>query len=105
MDQPILVYITASSEPEATRIADALVSEQLAVCVNILPGVRSVYRWQGTIERADETVQIVKTVQSAFAAIEARVRDLHSYEVPCVVALQIQDGSPAYLDWIRKLGG
>ena len=95
-----LVYITAGSAEEAATIGRALVEERLAACVNILPGMRSIYRWQGAIESADEAVLIAKTRSALVTALVARVRQLHSYDVPCAVVYDMTDGLPAYLDWI-----
>lgn len=85
---------------EADRIAEALVGERLAACVNILGAVRSVYRWQGAIERADEIAMIAKTTEALFERLAARVRTLHSYDTPAIVAWPIVAGDAAYLDWI-----
>ena len=84
----------------AERIGTAIVEEGLAACANLLPGVRSIYRWKGAVERADEIVLLLKTTPSRFDALEARVRELHPHETPCVVALPINRGSAPYLDWI-----
>lgn len=97
---PIFVYMTAATREEAERIARTLVEERLAACVNILPGMVSVYRWQGAVERADEVVLIAKTRRSSFPALAERVRALHSYEVPCIVELPLGQGDMPYLDWI-----
>ena len=97
----ISVYIVAADNDEANRIADALVGERLAACVNILGGVRSVYRWQGQVERADEVALIAKTTTMLFDSLAARVRALHSYDTPAIVAWPIVAGDTAYLDWIR----
>ena len=86
---------------EAEAIAAALVSDRLAACVNIMPGVRSVYRWQGKVETGNEVALIAKSRQSLFAAIEARVKSLASYECPCIVAWPIVEGHQPYLDWLR----
>ncbi len=85
---------------EAERIAEVLVDERLAACVNILGGVRSVYRWQDAVERADEIAMIAKTKQVLFEPLAARVRALHSYDTPAIVAWPIVAGDSAYLDWI-----
>ena len=85
---------------EAECIAEALVEERLAACVNILGGVRSVYRWQGAVERADEVAMIAKTAQHLFERLAARVRALHSYDTPAIVAWPIVAGDAAYLEWI-----
>src|SRR5579859_2678509 len=101
----ISVYIVAADIDEADRIAEALVDERLAACVNILGGVRSVYRWQGAVERADEVAMIAKTAQGLFERLAARVRVLHSYDTPAIVAWPIVAGDAAYLDWIAAETG
>lgn len=97
---PVFVYMTAGSTEEAERIGRVLVEERLAACVNILPGMLSVYRWQGAVERAEEVVMIAKTRRSNFAALAERVRALHSYGIPCIVELPLGQGDTPYLDWI-----
>jgi len=101
----ISVYIVAADMAEAERIAEALVAEQLAACVNILGAVRSVYRWRGAIERADEVAMIAKTTEALFDPLAARVRALHSYDMPAIVAWPIVAGDAAYLDWIEAETG
>ncbi|MBU2488776.1 MAG: divalent-cation tolerance protein CutA [Proteobacteria bacterium] len=98
--QAILVYMTAGSEEEARNLADALITDRLAACVNILPGMQSCYRWKGEIERAVEVVLIAKTKAALLPEVVARVKEIHSYEVPCVVSLPITNGNPDFLDWI-----
>ncbi|MBM3469820.1 MAG: divalent-cation tolerance protein CutA [Armatimonadetes bacterium] len=100
MSEPLVVLVIASSRDEADRVASALVEEGLAACVNVVPGVRSVYRWQGRVERADELLLVVKTTHHHLADLVARVEGLHSYTVPEVLALPIMGGSAAYLDWL-----
>jgi periplasmic divalent cation tolerance protein len=96
-----LVCFCACPDPEtAQRIANALVEERLAGCVNVLPGVRSVYRWQGAIERADEVLLLIKTARERLAPLTARVASLHPYELPELVAVEVAGGSAAYLDWV-----
>ncbi|MFC5354094.1 divalent-cation tolerance protein CutA [Azospirillum himalayense] len=97
----VFAYITAGSRDEARRIGRALVEEGLAACANIFDGMTSIYRWQDAIEEATETVLIAKTRAELFDRLAARVRELHSYEVPCVVELRVGRGNPAYLDWLR----
>ena len=96
----ISVYIVAADTGEADRIAEALVAERLAACVNILGAVRSVYRWQGAVERADEVALIAKSRTALLERLSARVRELHSYDTPAIVAWPILGGDAAYLDWI-----
>jgi len=100
MTHMISVYIVTADMAEAERIAEALVAERLAACVNILGGIRSVYRWQGAVERADEVAMIAKTTEALFDALRVRVRALHSYDTPAIVAWPIVAGDAAYLDWI-----
>ncbi len=97
----VFAYITTASREEAMHIGRTLVEERLAACANVLDGMTSIYRWQGAIEEAAETILIAKTRATLFDQLSARVRDLHSYEVPCVVELKIRRGNPAYFDWLR----
>jgi periplasmic divalent cation tolerance protein len=94
------VLMTAPDEACARRIARALVEERLAACVNLLPGLQSIYRWQGAVEEASEVLLVAKTRASRVAALAARVRALHPYALPEVVALPVADGSRAYLRWV-----
>ncbi len=98
----VLVYLTARSAAQAKRIADALVDEQLAACVNILGPITSVYRWQGRVQRGREMAMLAKTRAALFPRLQKRVCELHDYEVPCVVAVTIADGLPAFLDWLAR---
>ena len=99
-EDAIAVFMTAANREEAGRLAAMLVSERLAACVQILPEIESVYRWQGRIERQQEVLLIAKTVSSKFAALEREVRAIHSYETPEIVALPITAGSSPYLAWL-----
>ncbi len=94
-----VVLVTASSRQEADAIAEDLVASQLAACVNLIP-VHSVYTWQGKVNSEEEWQLIIKTDLAHFPAVEAKIRDLHSYEVPEIIALPILAGSPPYLQWI-----
>lgn len=94
------VLITTGSPREARAIARRLVERRLAACVNLHP-IRSVYRWKGKVEEARETALAVKTTRANYRALEAEVRRLHSYEVPCIVALPVVAGSASYLEWVR----
>ena len=95
----VVVYITASSREEAAAIARALVEERLAACVNWTP-IESVYRWQGAVEEAAEILLVAKTRRAVLDALAARVRALHSYTVPEIIALPLVSGWPPYLQWI-----
>ncbi len=98
----VLVYITAKDIDEAKKLGQALVSERLAACVNILPAMTSMYWWEGAVQQADEAVILAKTRQELARPLMDEVKRLHSYEVPCIVTLPITDGEPAFLDWIGK---
>jgi periplasmic divalent cation tolerance protein len=95
-----IVFVMAGGAAEAANIARSLVSERLAACVNIVGPVHSIYRWRGAIEEADEHLLVIKSRASLYAALERRVIELHSYEVPEVIALRIARGSRAYLEWL-----
>jgi periplasmic divalent cation tolerance protein len=105
MSDELIVFVTVASRDDGERIADAVVGERLAACVNILGPIRSIYRWQGEIARDDEHLLLIKTTRARYAELEARVRALHTYEVPEVVALPIERGSTPYLEWIRAMTG
>jgi periplasmic divalent cation tolerance protein len=92
---------TCPDAASAARIADALVGERLAACVNVLPGLQSVYRWQGQVERASEVLLLIKTTRARLEALSARLVELHPYELPEVLAVDIAGGLPAYLAWIE----
>lgn len=96
-----VVLLTAPDSEVAARLARALVSEGLAACVNVVPGVRSIYRWQGTLHDDAEVLLVAKTCADRAEAFGARVRELHPYELPEVVRLPVAGGSAAYLDWVR----
>ena len=99
-EDAIIVFMTASNGEEATRLAELLIGAHLAACVQILPEMESVYRWQGKIERQSEVLMIAKTTAAKFAELETEVRALHSYETPEIVAVPIVAGSNPYLDWL-----
>jgi len=101
-DDAIVVFVTAANGEEATRLADMLVGAHLAACVQILPEMESVYRWQGKIERSSEVLLIVKTTKAKFDDLEREVRALHSYDTPEIVAVPIVTGSAPYLEWLAK---
>lgn len=98
----ILVYMTAPLEEEAWRIARLLVEKNLAAGVNVIPGIRSVYRWRGEIREAGECILFAQTREESFASLCAEVRSCHSHITPCVVGLPIRHGNPPFLEWIRN---
>ncbi|WP_416668235.1 divalent-cation tolerance protein CutA [Egbenema bharatensis] len=96
-----IVLVTAASQAEAESIAETLVQEKLAACVSLMP-IRSVYTWQGEVHRDQEWQLVIKTDLSRFSDLETKVRSIHSYEVPEVIALPLVNGSQPYLDWITE---
>ena len=100
-DEPIVVLLTAANGEEAVRLADMLIGAHLAACVQILPEMESVYRWEGKIERQPEILLLAKTTRSKFDELEREVRALHSYETPEIIALPVVAGSAPYLAWLR----
>jgi periplasmic divalent cation tolerance protein len=96
------VYITTSGKEEARLIGQAIVDEKLAACANIIDGMESIYRWEGKVVQDQETVLIAKTTRIRLGELEARVQELHSYEVPCIVAMPIGYGSSEYLEWVGR---
>jgi len=99
-DDPIVVFLTASNGEEGTRLANLLIGAQLAACVQILPEMESVYRWQGNVERQSEILLIAKTTAAKFAELDREVRALHSYETPEIVAVPMVACSTPYLEWL-----
>lgn len=102
LSQPIIVFMTFPSFEEAKRISAVLVDEHLAACVNLLPGVRSLFFWEGAREEAAEILALVKTTQQRFGDLAARVKSLHSYAVPEIIAVPIVEGDELYLKWLEK---
>jgi periplasmic divalent cation tolerance protein len=96
----LLVITNLPERAAAEKLADALVAKRLAACVNILAPCRSVYRWQGAVQHDEEHPVLIKTTREAYAALEAQIRALHPYELPEIVAVPIERGLPAYLDWV-----
>jgi periplasmic divalent cation tolerance protein len=102
MTRTRLILVTTSPRAEAKRIAHALVEERLAACVNLIGNVHSVYRWKETVETAEEVLLLIKTQEEKVEAVRKRVHELHSYEVPEFLVLDVAEGSNAYLDWIAS---
>lgn len=97
-----IVLSTAGSEEEARKIARHLVENQLAACVNIVPHIESIYRWEGKVETSREWLLLIKTTSENFSAVKDAIGELHSYDLPECICLAIEDGSPEYLDWIGE---
>jgi periplasmic divalent cation tolerance protein len=100
MSEIAIVFVTAGSEQEAAGIGRTLVEERLAACANIIPSIRSIYRWKGKICDEGEVLIIIKTRTSKYESLQKRVKELHSYEVPEIVSFPVAEGLPQYLDWV-----
>ncbi len=98
----ILVYITCSKIEEAKTIAQTVVSERLAACANIIPQMHSVYIWEGKLCEDQEVVLILKSLEDKYEALAKRVKELHSYDCPCVVAIDVKQANEKYLNWIKQ---
>jgi periplasmic divalent cation tolerance protein len=102
MDEAIVVVTNLPDAATAMALARRIVEERLAACVNVMPGVQSIYRWQGKLEEASEVTILIKTVRSRYEAVEAAIRSLHPYDLPEVIALPVTAGLPAYLAWLEE---
>jgi periplasmic divalent cation tolerance protein len=102
MTDAMVILCTCTNDEEALRLSETLVEQCLAACVNVLPPVRSIYRWQGGIERSEEVLLLIKTTKSRFPALRQRIVELHSYETPEILAVPAVDGLDKYLTWLRE---
>ncbi len=102
MSKSFLVLSTIDTQQEAERIAQRLVEERLAACVNIVPKITSIYIWKKALERATEHLMLMKTAEDRLSSLIHRIKELHPYEVPEVIALPIEDGDSTYLEWIHS---
>ena len=100
--EPIIVLVTCGSEEEALKIANTLVEDHLAACVNLVSPIRSIYRWEGKVWDEKEWLLIIKTQKQRFGEVEKKVKSLHSYSVPEIISLPIIEGSSSYLNWIKE---
>src|ERR1700694_3319369 len=101
MTDKVLVLTTAGNEIEAQKIAHELLERRLAACVNIVPRIQSVYRWEGKVETAEEYLLLIKTTKSRTAEVQAALRELHSYDLPECLVISMEGGSAEYLKWIE----
>ena len=99
-DDILLVLTNLPDRGAAKHLASALIEDRVAACVNVLAPATSVYRWQGAVETADETPLLIKTTRERYAALEAKIRELHPYELPEIIAVPLAQGLPAYLQWV-----
>ena len=102
MTGKLIVFVTCGSREEGESIAVSVVNERLAACVNVLPAVRSCYVWEGKTTWSDEVLLLIKTTDERFMALQSRIRELHSYEVPEIVAVPIEGGFEKYLQWVEQ---
>lgn len=100
--QAIVVVTTVGTEEQAFQIARELVARRQAACVNVLPGVRSVYRWKGKICKDGELLLVIKTLEAEFEGVSATIRELHSYELPEILSFHVTQGETNFLEWIRS---
>ena len=101
MEEPILLYVTCANKDEAKSIARVLVGERLIACANILGKITSIYRWEGAVAENDEIAVFLKTCRNMEVRVTERVKELHSYDVPCVIALPITGGNPDFIHWLN----
>ncbi len=102
MSDELIVFVTVPNDEEARRVSETVVSEHLAACVNILPAIESIYWWEDKVTRDRELLLIIKTTGDRYAELERRIKELHSYTTPEVIAFKIERGSEAYLKWLRE---
>jgi len=101
-DSPVIILTTTGSEDDAQRIAREIVSENLAACVNLIPAVRSIYKWKGELHDDAEQLLVVKTVRRRLDAVKRRILELHPYDVPELIVLDVDDVDEAYLQWMTE---
>jgi len=101
MTEMLMVFVTCESKSQAEEIANKVVAEQLAACVNVVPGVRSCYVWEGKLTWSEELLLVIKTTRGAFEKLKARVSDLHSYDVPEIVGVGVDAVSEKYWNWVK----
>jgi len=105
MTDKIIVFVTCESKEQAHRIAESVVTEKLAACVNVLPEIRSCYVWDRKLTWSEEVLLLIKTTRGRFGQLQERIKELHSYDVPEIVAVQIGDAFQKYIDWIDTCVG
>ena len=102
MNPILVVFCTCPDETVARQLATGLVEQRLAACVNVLPPIRSIYRWQGSVHDDSESLVMIKTARARYAALERWLHEHHPYDVPEVIAVPVESGLPAYLDWVAQ---
>lgn len=104
MSDAVVVFSTCANRKEAQKIARAIVEDRLAACVQLLPPIQSIYRWQGNVEQSREVLMLFKTTAAQFPALEKRIAELHSYDTPEIIAVPVVAGAEKYLAWLRGAG-
>jgi periplasmic divalent cation tolerance protein len=102
MTEALIAFTSFATEEEAARVARVLVEERLVACANLLPGARSIFRWKGEVQDAAEVVVLLKTRKQDWTALLSRLHDLHSYEVPELIAVRVAAGAPGYMAWLEE---
>jgi periplasmic divalent cation tolerance protein len=102
MSEVLIAFCTFPNAEVAEKVANTVVEQHLAACANILPGIRSVYRWEGKVESADEVLVLFKLAAPRYAEFESKIRSVHPYEVPEIIAVPIKNGLPTYLEWVKE---
>ena len=97
----LIVLVTTASQKEAVRIGEKMVNDRLAACANVIPGIKSIYRWNGKIVKSGETLLMLKSTESRYQALEKAIKTMHSYETPEIMALEIKTGLDQYMRWVR----
>lgn len=97
-----LIYVTTSNDKEAMNIGETIVKERLAACSNIISDMKSIYWWEGAIEKDNESILILKTLEENINPIISRIKEIHSYENPCIIALPVLNASDSYLKWLKQ---
>ncbi len=97
-----MVYVTTSKDLESKKIARKLLKEKLAACINIIPSIESIYLWKGEIEEDSESIMVIKTKSELVEEVIKRIEELHSYEIPCILEITVNNGSKNYLNWIES---
>ena len=105
MTDKIIVFVTCETKVQAENIAQVVVQEKLAACVNVLPGVRSCYKWDGQLTWSDEVLMLVKSTRGRFDQLQDRIKSMHTYDCPEIVAVDIDDAYDKYIDWIDEAVG
>ncbi|SPP65036.1 divalent-cation tolerance protein CutA [Nitrospira lenta] len=98
----IIIFVTVHDQKEGRRISKEILTSRLAACVNIIPGIQSMYQWKGKIVQEKEAMLVLKTTRSRYRKLEQKIKQLHSYEVPEVIAIPLICGSPQYIEWVAK---